>query len=247
MIRLAPSIALSLACLLLGACAAAPARVTTEHAEPSARALAEEVIERLGGWEAWDATRYVRWRFFGRREHWWDKHTGDVRIDTGDVLVRMNLHTRQGRVWRDGEELLDAAARDELLETAYGWWVNDSYWMFLPYKLLDPGVRLRDLGPREMSDGRPARVLELTFDAVGLTPDNRYEVFVADESGWVEEWAFYANASDEAPALVSPWRGWQRFGDIWLATDRGRGADWHIAVADEIPPGLLTGDGAPAR
>ena len=70
--------------------------------EPAAREVAESVLERLGGWEAWNRTRYVRWSFFGRREHWWDKHTGDVRIDTGDTLLLFNLRSREGRAWRDG-------------------------------------------------------------------------------------------------------------------------------------------------
>ncbi|MEM7309934.1 MAG: hypothetical protein AAF682_24885 [Planctomycetota bacterium] len=226
--------------LLLAACAGTPARPTTEHAEPAARAVAEAVVERMGGWEAWDSTRYLRWRFFGRREHWWDKATGDVRIDTGDVLLLMNLGTRQGRAWRDGVEVQDPDALAELLEQGYGWWVNDSYWMFMPYKLLDPGVHLRDLGAGSLADGRDARVLELTFDTVGLTPDNRYEVFVAADSGLVEQWSFYASATDEAPAFTGPWTDWRPFGDLWLAASRGRGADWYIAAPAELPRELFT-------
>ncbi|MEZ5331564.1 MAG: hypothetical protein R2991_05830 [Thermoanaerobaculia bacterium] len=51
----------------------------------------------------------------------------------------------------------------------------------MPYKLEDPGVTLHYLGERPMLDGRPAEVLELTFEGVGRTPQNKYHVYVAEE------------------------------------------------------------------
>jgi hypothetical protein len=220
--------------------AAPAARATTADADPAARALAEDTVARMGGWEAWDATRYLHWRFFGRREHWWDKRTGDVRIDAGDVLVLMNVGTRQGRAWKDGVEIVDPAERAQALERGYAWWINDSYWLVMPYKLLDPGVTLRDKGPAALPDGRPAHVLELTFAGVGLTPQNRYEVYVADATRLVERWVFYENAGDAEPSMATEWSGWQPFGRIWLATSRGQGPDWEISVHDELPRELFT-------
>jgi hypothetical protein len=221
-------------------------RVTTGDADPAARAVAEATLARMGGAEAWEATRYIHWKFFGRREHWWDKATGDVRIDAGDALVLMNVNTRAGRAWKDGAEVVDPAERDKLLEAGYAWWVNDSYWLVMPYKLLDPGVILRDKGPAALPDGRPAHVLELTFDAVGLTPENRYEVYVADATQLVEHWAYYEKASDTEPGMETEWSGWQPFGRIWLATSRGRGFDWDISVHDDLPRTLFTSPDKPA-
>ncbi len=223
--------------------AAAPA-ASAASADP-AQALARATIARMGGIEAWDETRFLHWRFFGKREHWWDKATGDVRIDTGDTLVLMNVETRAGRAWKDGAEVVEPAELAELLEAGYAWWVNDSYWLVMPFKLLDPGVRLALRGAAALPDGRPAQVLELTFDGVGLTPENRYEVYVADATGLIERWAFYAKASDTTPALESEWSGWQRFGQIWLATGHGRGADWDVWVADELPRALFTSPDRP--
>ena len=226
--------------------AAASPPTATATADPEARALAEATLARMGGREAWEATRYLHWKFFGRREHWWDKQTGDVRIDAGDALVLMNLNTRQGRAFKDGVEVTDPAELQKLLDTGYAWWVNDSYWLVMPYKLLDPGVTLRDKGARALPDGRPARVLELTFDHVGLTPQNRYEVYVCDATQLVERWAYFKDAADTAPGMETEWSGWQPFGRIWLATGRGEGRSLEVSVPDELPRTVFTSPEKPA-
>lgn len=212
----------------------------TPESDARAIEIAQSVMERMGGWEAWDATRYVSWNFFGRRTHYWDRGSGDLRLELpteeGRYLVLMNVRTREGRAWKDGAPIEDATEAAELLQQAHETWINDAYWMFMPYKLLDPGVTLKYGGERNMEDGRAANVLELTFgDGVGYTPENRYEVLVAVDSGLVEQWNFYADAADGEPRFRMPWSGWEPFGRIKLATSHGRDADWEIAVHDELP------------
>ena len=46
--------------------------------------LADQVMLRLGGRENWDSTRYLTWRFFGKRRHVWDKWSGRIRFEQGD-------------------------------------------------------------------------------------------------------------------------------------------------------------------
>jgi len=227
--------------LLLGAALAVPAPgddggPPARAADDRAVALARSVMEHLGGDEAWEATRYVTWDFFGSRRHVWDRWTGDVRIEVDGRVILMNIDTRRGRVFEGDAEVTDEAARAEALEGGYAMWVNDSYWMFMPYKLLDPGVRLAHRGEGALADGRAADVLELTFDdGVGLTPRNRYDVFVARDTGLVEQWSFYRDADDAEPRFTGPWAGWKRFGRIMLSTDKGRGKDWRVAVFDDLP------------
>lgn len=211
----------------------------TADADPQARALAESVLERMGGAEAWRRTRYLTWTFFGRRRHMWDRHAGRARIEAdGDVYV-IDLETKEGRAWSGGEEVLEPEALAEAMQRAHGMWVNDSYWMFMPYKLLDPGVVLRFAGAGELQDGRPCQLLEMTFDGVGNTPDNRYTVAVADDTGLVEEWSFFAEADQLEPGFTLPWSGWKPFGAILLATDHGRGMDWAIEVPQTLPEELF--------
>jgi hypothetical protein len=231
--------------------APAPTAADRVHVSPESDAraieIAQSVVERMGGWEAWDRTRYLKWRFFGRRLHYWDRHTGDIRIEGPfggrdnpvEMTILMNVHSREGRAWKEGVELRgDELA--EALQTGYEVWINDSYWMVMPYKLLDPGVTLKYAGERAMEDGRAADVLELTFDSVGVTPENRYEVYVARDTGLVEQWSFYEKAEDTEPGFTLPWTGWQRFGEVMLSTSRGRDADWAIEVPGALPESVFT-------
>jgi hypothetical protein len=236
--------------ILLGAIVALPYAAPTAEgvasADSRAGQIARDVLQAMGGEEAWNGTRFVRWRFFGGRLHHWDRYTGDVRIESPartdregqeqpSFLVLMNVHSKQGRAWESGEQVTEAEALTGYLDRGHKLWVNDSYWMFMPYKLLDPGVRLTFAGERALEDGRAADVLDLTFEGVGYTPENRYEVFVARDTGLVEQWSFFAEASAEEPDFTLPWGDWKRFGGIMLATNHGQDRDWEIVVYDELP------------
>jgi hypothetical protein len=194
----------------------------------------------MGGRAGWEKARVLKWRFFGKRLHHWDKLTGDVRIEADSTLILMNLNTKTGRAWVAGTEQKGAALASTL-EDGYAMWVNDSYWLVMPYKLRDPGVRLAFRGDSPMADGRPAKLLTMTFDGVGLTPANKYDVWIGDESVLVEQWAYYETSSDAEPKFTLPWGGWKKFGPILLATEHGRDADWEIAVLAERPPGVFDG------
>ena len=214
--------------------------------DAEAIAVADRVMEKMGGRDAWDATRFITWRFFGRRFHVWDKHTGDVRVEgverdsEAPYVILMNIHTKEGRAWRSGEEVVEPEALAELLDRGESAWINDSYWLVMPYKLKDSGVTLTYLGDATMEDGRESEALQLTFAGVGRTPENKYHVHVAKDSGLVEQWDFYTEASDEEPRFKTPWHGWEPHGAILLSADRGRGAHTDVAVLEELPAGALT-------
>ena len=228
------------AALLVLAFLAAPGRSCCAESDPKAVALAESTLVRMGGRDAWNRTHYLVWNFFGRRKHTWDRFTGDERIETGNRIVLLNLQTHDGHVFDKGEEVTDPAARKTALDLGYGWWVNDSYWLLMPYKLLDPGTKLKYVGPSKLADGRAADLLGLTFDAgVGMTPENRYDVWIARDTGLVEQWSYYAAAADTAPAFTMAWKGWKRFGSVLLATDHGQGDPWETAAPDSLPRSLF--------
>lgn len=77
-----------------------PAAEGFNAAESDAKAIeiADEVMEAMGGKKAWDDTRYLTWNFFGVRKHWWDKATGDIRIEVArdSMVIVMNLETEIG-------------------------------------------------------------------------------------------------------------------------------------------------------
>ena len=197
--------------------------------------IADQVMERLGGRANWDRTRHLTWRFFGRRLHVWDKLTGDLRFEEGGLVVLMNLHERRGRAWRDGEEISDPDSLHERLLATYKKWINDSYWVVMPYKLKDTGVTLKYVGQGMTEEGIPADILQLTFSGVGVTPQNKYDIYVDVHDRLVRQWSYYGDAADDEPAFTRPWSNWQQYGTIWLADDHGLHRHSGVAVLEDLP------------
>lgn len=234
---------LSTALALAAAAPAGAAEMGT--ADERAAAVAARAMEALGGEEAWANTRYLSFGFAGRRWHWWDRGTGRHRVEGTDQegkswVVIHDLDSREGKAWSGGEEATGEQAA-EMLEHAYGAWVNDTYWLLAPYKLRDPGVHL--VYDREESlDGKTYDVLALSFDGVGLTPGDRYWVWIDRDSGLMDRWAYVLESQppDSEPTAWK-WEGWQRYGGIMLAPRRVQVAGDRvldlspIAVPDSLP------------
>lgn len=196
---------------------APPAAAQSAAAEPaSADALADRVLEALGGEEAWDAARYFVFDFAERRHHWWDRFTGRHRLEGTTreeesylVLHDVDDHGERGRAWIDGQPVAGERAA-ELVENAYAAWINDTYWLLAPYKLRDPGVTLA-LDGRETIGERTFDKLLLTFSGVGLTPGDRYWFYVDVASGEIDRWA-YVLEGQEPPPTVWIWNDWESYG-----------------------------------
>ena len=206
-----------------------------KNSDAKAVAIADEVMAKLGGWENWAKTRYITWKFFGRRLHVWDKWTGNIRVERSDEVILMNLNTKTGRAWKAGTEITHPDSLAKPLQFGYEAWINDSYWMFMPYKLKDSGVTLKYVREDTMRGGRPADILSLTFEKVGVTPENKYLVYVDKETKLVGQWDYFEKATDEKPRTSTPWTNWQRYGNIFLSDERGRGKHTDLAVFDELP------------
>ena len=205
--------------------------------------VADAVMKAMGGWENWNKTRYITWRFFGGRLHVWDKWTGNIRFEQGDRVVLMNINTKEGNVYQKGVLEANADSTKKYLDRGYGAWVNDAYWLVMPYKLKDSGVTLK-YGEGELTGGGAAHVLTLTFEGVGRTPQNKYEVYVDKATSMVAEWAFYPKAEDTEPRFRSPWENWAKHGKVMLADGHGmrRGKPrkhTDVAVFDELPASVF--------
>jgi hypothetical protein len=159
-VAVAALVAIGLACSPGGDETGTPQRFDRKASDPRAIEIAEATLEAMGGREAWDKARVLTWNYLGRRYYLWDRSSGDLRVEstyTGqDVVVAMNLDSDRGQAWIDGEPVSRATMLADMLRSARADWTNDSYWLIMPYKLQDPGVRLNYLGEREMLDGRKA-------------------------------------------------------------------------------------------
>lgn len=157
--------------------------------ETMADTVAMKVYEAYGGPEAWQQLRYLRFNFGGAENpvrHFWDRSTGDYRVEmpSGEdttYVALFNVNTREGAVYLDGEEL-PAAQEEEMLNTAYRRFINDTYWLLMPVKLFDPGVNLSYVAD---SSNAERDVLHLSFGEVGLTPAISTGCTLTRRRGWL--------------------------------------------------------------
>lgn len=213
-----------------------------EASDAKAIALADSVMLAMGGREAWDETRYLGWDFFGARQLLWDKETGRVRIEVPNdfTVYLVDMQADTGRIMRYGEELTDPDSVAHYVEQAEKIWVNDSYWLLMPFKLKDSGVALTYVGQDTLQTGEPAEVVQLQFEDVGFTPQNKYQVYIDPQDQLVKQWAFYREADADTPNFITPWEDYQEHGNILLSGERGERDITDITVYEEVPEEAFT-------
>jgi hypothetical protein len=135
-------------------------------------------------------------------------------------VILVNINSLKGKVFENGTLVKDEAKSKVLLEKAKNWWINDSYWLVMPWKLQDPGVSLVYVKTEQLPNGKTVDILQLTFTAVGVTPENKYWLYVDKENHLITQWAYYQNYNDAEPKFLKPWNNYQKAGNILLSFDR---------------------------
>lgn len=203
-----------------------------EESDAEAIMIADSVMNAMGGRKAWDNTEVIKWNFFGRRTLDWDKKHNTVAINliSDSILIDLDMSKMAGKVFFKGVQQTEPDTLAKYLERGKTIWINDSYWLVMPYKLKDSGVTLKYSGTDTTAAREPAHVLSLTFDNVGVTPDNKYEVLVSQNDYLVKEWRFFTQATDTIPRFTSPWEEYRQYGQILLSGNRGRSQLSEISV-----------------
>jgi hypothetical protein len=212
------------------------------NSDPAAVELADSIMAAMGGRKNWDKTRFISWNFFGRRNLTWDKAEGRVRIESipDSTTYLVNLNTLKGRVQIKGQELTEPDSLQKMLTRAKSIWINDSYWLVMPFKLKDSGVTLKYLGEDTMTTGVKCNVLELTFKNVGDTPNNKYRVYVDSKDNLVKQWAYYKEASQDSASQIWPFDNYQTYDGILISADRSdKKGPAHVRVEQKLPDSIF--------
>jgi hypothetical protein len=223
--------------------------------QPTADDVARRAIDVLAG-PAWDQARYFAFTFNVERDgkiaasfpQRWDRFTGDYRVsgknrEGQDVEVIMNLNTKKGRAWRNGEEVGDAT--EMVNNFGYRRFINDTFWLLMGFKSFDPGVN-RAYDGEKTDCGHTYDVVKFSFDNVGLTPGDVYWMWVNRDTGLVDQWHMKLQGSkpEDEPSVVL-FRDYRRFGGLLISTRReikGRGQFIRlddITVAAQPPAGAF--------
>jgi hypothetical protein len=186
-----------------------------------ANAIVNEMLDAMGGIKNYNNTHFIQWEFV-KRKLYWDKWSGDVRVENPEAnqTILININTLKGKVYENGVLVEDTKKANELLIKAKNWWINDSYWLVMPWKLQDPGVNLTYVKTEKLADGKTVDILQLTFNEVGVTPDNKYWLYVDKQDHLIKQWAYYKNFNDLEPKFIKPWNNYQKVGTILLSFNR---------------------------
>lgn len=217
----------SLLVTALGALAGPRTLVADERADRVAR----ELIASLGGEAAWDKARQLRFDFAVEREgkraaefrHLWDRYTGDYRLHGTDksgapYVVYFNVNSREGTALVNGRPV-EGEEKKKLLETAYGRFINDTYWLLAPWKVFDPGVVREYAGEKTGPEGVLCDVIRLSFEGVGLTPKDVYWLWVTREGRRMVQWEYVLGGAQEEPT-VALWKDWRAFSGVSLSLEK---------------------------
>ncbi len=190
--------------------------------DEKASKLADATLLAMGGQEKYDKLQYLSWTFFGSRQLVWDKWNSRVRINSprDTTIYLLDMKTMKGKISKKGKEITDPVELSKGLERAKGIWINDSYWLVMPFKLKDPGVNLKYIGTDTTKVGAIAEVLELTFEGVGNTPDNKYEVYIDKKDNLIKQWAFYGKRDQETAPRIWPWDNYKDYNGVLLSGER---------------------------
>lgn len=175
---------------------------------PQAEELADKMLLSIND-SAWEATAVVTWDFPGGHQFAWDKnrHLVQVKYDEKEVLI--DLNTISGQAHIGGEKVTDATKNGELVQKAYAFWANDSFW-------LNPISKIRDAGTERFyveSDDPNYEYLLVRYTSGGVTPGDSY--------------LWKVNKKSEVPESVEMWVNIIPVGGVefswqdWLKTETG--------------------------
>lgn len=220
----------------LAACGAAWAQ--DSPAELQAVVVVEGMMDAMGGPAGWEKARYLRFDWVVERDgtraahvrHLWDRWDGRYRVewetrDKKKIVALFNVNTKEGKVTVDGKPV-EGEELKKNLEAAYDRFINDGYWLLMPWKLKDPGVKLEYAGQTEL-DGKKYDLVHIHFGQVGLTPGDHYWAYINHDTHLMDRWAYFLQGmvKDKGePALekatVWDWRKWEDVGGIKLACEK---------------------------
>lgn len=196
--------------------------IAADLKEPAAVTLATETQKAIGGMDGWKSVKAIRFDFRVEKDgseprawkHIWDRAHSRDHIegmkDGKPMIAWINLTNKTGAAWYEGKKV-EGDALKQAMDWAYDRWVNDTYWLIMPFKWMDGGVNLK-----KEADKGGFNVLHVSFNQVGLTPGDQYWVFLNPKTHMMEKWEFLLQG--EKDKGVFEWKDWSDFGPVKLSS-----------------------------
>lgn len=197
---------------------------------PEAEQMAERMVAAVDK-TAWDSTQWVQWNFAGVHNYLWDKKRNFVRVSWGKNEVLLNTKEISGKAYEGGEP---ASNPDKVIQTAWEYFCNDSYWLNPVVKAFDPGTE------RSIVEADGQKGLKVQYTSGGVTPGDSY-VWFLDKEGKPEAWKMWVQIIPIG-GLENSWEGWKELSTgAWVATTHtffGK----KIEMISDVKAGMTLGD-----
>lgn len=140
-----------------------------------AERLAKKMLEAVGNKE-WVNTEWVSWDFPGGHHYVWNKKRSLVYVSWKKNEVYLVIDERdKSKVLQKGKPVVDGNRKD-LIEKAWKYFCNDSFWLAAPFKIYDEGTS-RAIVPSK----KGKNLLLVSYDSGGVTPGDAYLWELTDE------------------------------------------------------------------
>lgn len=173
------------------------------EAGPAADELARRVMAATG-YEGWQKTGAVAFSFRGKHQHLWDRERGFLRVSWDDKVVWLDLASRRGLAEKDGKKVAGKEL-GELLEKAWAFFCNDTFWLNPLAKLFDDGTTRLLTAPEKDHPG--ARGLLISYSSGGVTPGDSY-LWILGADDRPTHWRMWTSILP-VKGLEASWEAWQ--------------------------------------
>ena len=157
--------------------------------------------------EAYKQTRYLEWTFVGQNHYKWDKKQQLVAVEWDDFTVHLNIQNPDSSTVLVNDVEVNDDSRSEIIETAIGYFNNDSFWLSAPQKIFDPGTERRIV---LLENGDKA--LLVSYTSGGNTPGDSY-LWLLDESGLPSAFKIWVS--------IIPLGGVKATWESWITAESG--------------------------
>ncbi len=171
-LRIVSIVFLSLLALLLVTYLVLNEKLPEGQSGPDADELAQLMVTALNK-PAWDTTKTVSWTFKDIHDYEWNREVHTVKLKWDDNEVILNPADKSGIVLNAQNHALDQV--NKLINTAWDYFNNDSFWLCAPYKVFDPGTERSIVTLKDGTQG-----LKVTYTSGGSTPGDTY-VWILDD------------------------------------------------------------------
>ena len=144
-----------------------PKKIESEEADQMAHRMLAATH-----YEHWEKTGLVRWSFAHSHHFLWDRKRDFVQVEWNDAKVLLDTKKLSRSIAYQNDILVENDTKSDLINTAWEYFCNDSFWLCAHYKVFDEGTK------RYLTDNDE---LMIQYESGGVTPGDSY-VWQLDES-----------------------------------------------------------------